>query len=154
MGDKIKVPAVEVAVKSSSIAIYCGLHDRESPPVIGFRVTSDGSPMKKYRMTMILLAASFAIGTAIGYGVMADRVPMGHPLWSWLAEPGLLLSLPIYILVGGVHGELRHIWWRSLAPCNGLAYAAIMAIALWARRYLQRKGARAAILQNTERERI
>jgi hypothetical protein len=122
--------------------------------VIGFRITSDGSPMKKYRMTMILLGASFAIGTAIGYGGIANRALMDHPLWSWLAEPGLLLSLPIYILVGGVHGELRHIWVHSLAPCNGLAYAGIMAIALWVRRYLQRKGARAAILKNTERERI
>ncbi|HEY2109724.1 MAG TPA: hypothetical protein VGH17_07465 [Candidatus Acidoferrales bacterium] len=97
---------------------------------------------KKNLMTVILLAASFAIGTAIEYGVTTHRTLMDHPVWSWLAEPGVLLALPIYMLVGGVHGELRHIWSRSIAPCNGLAYVAIMAIALWTRHYLQRKGVR------------
>ena len=92
--------------------------------------------MKKYRMTLILLVASFAIGTAIGYEALAD-----HGVWSWLAEPGVLLASPIYVLVGGVHGGFTKLWLQSIAPCNGLAYAAIIATALWARRYIQRKRA-------------
>jgi hypothetical protein len=92
--------------------------------------------MKKYRMTLILLVASFAIGTAIGYEALVD-----HSVWSWLGEPGILLAVPIYVFVGGVHGGFTQLWWQSIAPCNGLAYAAIMGAALWARHYIQRKRA-------------
>jgi hypothetical protein len=53
---------------------------------------------KKNLITVILLAASFAIGTAIEYGVTTHRTLMDHPVWSWLAEPGVLLALPIYML--------------------------------------------------------
>jgi hypothetical protein len=65
----------------------------------------------------------------------------GPRLWSWLAEPGVLLASPIYVLVGGVHGGFTKLWWQSIALCNGLAYAAIIATTLWARRYIQRKRA-------------
>jgi hypothetical protein len=92
--------------------------------------------MKRHRTTSIMLVASFAIGTAFGYEALAD-----HGVWSWLAEPGVLLASPIYVLLGGVHGGFTKLWWWSIAPCNGLAYSAIIATALWARRYIQRERA-------------
>jgi hypothetical protein len=62
--------------------------------------------MKRHRTTSIMLVASFAIGTAFGYEALAD-----HGVWSWLAEPGVLLASPIYVLLGGVHGGFTKLWW-------------------------------------------
>jgi hypothetical protein len=108
-----------------------GAH-RDRLPVL----RAKGFTVQKNRMTLILLAASFVTGTAIGYQALAN-----HGVWSWLVEPGVLLALPLYSLVGGVHGGFPRLWWQAIAPCNGLAYATIMAIGLWARRCIQRKRA-------------
>jgi len=36
--------------------------------------------------------------------------------------PGVLLSVPIYLLGGGVHGYGADLWANSLIPLNGVAY--------------------------------
>lgn len=95
--------------------------------------------MKKHGMTLTLLAAAFLTGMVIGYVGMTRQVLEDHSPWSWLVEPGVLMSLPIYALAGGVHGGHVQLWQRTIAPCNGLAYAGIIAIVLRTRRYLQSK---------------
>jgi hypothetical protein len=83
--------------------------------------------MKSHRATMAILATLFGIGAAIGCWIelrprIADSV-------SIFAFPGIFLSVMLGI---GPHGSLRLFLWAS-PLCNGIAYAAPVAFALWLR---------------------
>jgi len=67
---------------------------------------------------------STAIGATAEWSLLYG--PLKGPdmplLLQAIGWPGALLSVPIYILGGGVHGYGADLWANSLIPLNGLAY--------------------------------
>ena len=60
----------------------------------------------------------------------------------WLLQvfgwPGFVISIPIYVAVGDVHGSYFDFWFYSTVPLNGVAY---WLIAYYSLRFVQRRRA-------------
>lgn len=75
------------------------------------------------------LGIVFLLGTAMAAGLLEywDLHPHSDP--GWLAQapviPGFVLSSTVFIFIGGVHGSHPEVWFWSIAPLNGIAYALI-----------------------------
>jgi len=83
--------------------------------------------MKYSRTKILILAALFIIGTAIGCWVEFGPLT-GGPIGIF-ALPGISISLCFGI---GPHGSTRlYLWTWPL--CNGVAYAGLVAAAFWLR---------------------
>jgi hypothetical protein len=81
--------------------------------------------MKHSRTKMLILAVLFVLGTAIGCRV--EFRPLTSSRAGIFALPGIFFSLVFGI---GPHGSTSlYLWTGPL--CNGVAYAAPIALAFW-----------------------
>jgi hypothetical protein len=83
--------------------------------------------MRRSRTKILILAALFIIGIAIG--CWAEFRPLTSDGAGMLALPGIFLSLCLSI---GPHGSTRLYLW-AWPVCNGVAYAGPVALAFWLR---------------------
>lgn len=75
------------------------------------------------------LGIAFLLGTAVAAGLLeySHRHPHSDPGWlEALVIPGSVLSFPVLVLMGGVHGGHTDVWFWSIAPLNGIGYAVIL----------------------------
>jgi hypothetical protein len=75
----------------------------------------------------------------------ASRASLLDLVYFTLAAPGLLLSLPLYFVLGGVHGNFFNVVPYAMVPSNAVAYGALFmlfrALALRLHKYFSREEA-------------
>ena len=85
------------------------------------------SLMLSFRKQWQVAGIAFVLGTAVAAAILRYAVLHQHGDLGWFVQipviPGVILAAPFYILTGGVHGDYADVWFWSVAPLNGVAYA-------------------------------
>lgn len=88
--------------------------------------------------TITILGAAFVLGIVVAYPLFRLSGQNQSSKFDGLLLPGLIVSIPVYLLSGGVHGSGVDIWAWSVVPCNGIGYAFIVGLGIWMRRRFRR----------------
>ena len=86
----------------------------------------------------MILGAAFVVGSGVAYPLFRSAQLNHTNNFDALLWPGLIISIPIYVLGGGVHGSGVDVWAWSVVPCNGVGYALILDLGIWIRRRLKK----------------
>ncbi len=99
---------------------------------------------RQKRQTITLLLTAFVVGTAVAYPILRSAESHRPTNFDWLLWPGFIVSVPVYVLGGGVHGSGVDIWAWAVVPCNGIGYALVTGLVLWISRKFSGKRGRIA----------
>jgi hypothetical protein len=91
------------------------------------------------KRTPVILGAAFVLGIIVAYPLLRSTQQHHTSNFDWLLWPGFIVSIPIYLLGGGVHGSGVDIWAWSVVPSNGICYALLVGLGMWIRRLVERK---------------
>lgn len=94
--------------------------------------------MKIGKRTAVFLGAAFVLGIIVAYPLLRSSQQHHTNNFDWLLWPGFIVSIPIYLLGGGVHGSGASIWAWSVVPRNGIGYALLVGLGIWITRRLKR----------------
>jgi hypothetical protein len=90
--------------------------------------------MKSGKRTAVILGAVFTLGCTVAYPILRSAQLNHASNFDALLWPGFIVSIPIYVLGGGVHGSGVDLWAWSVVPCNGIGYALVVGLGIWIRR--------------------
>jgi len=86
----------------------------------------------------VILGSSFLLGIGTGIEFIHHLAPEPDATWEILAIPGSFLSIPFEKLPGFIDPTYGRFWDRMIPPANGVGYAGIAAILIWAATRLRR----------------